>query len=86
MALRITTKRSGGVTVVRIDGRLRKQRVAELEKVCLSIAGPLCLDLANLQSVDADGIRLIFDLEAHGAAVTGVTPYIDMLLKHAPRA
>lgn len=81
MILRITTKRSGVVTVVRIDGRLRKEGVAELERVCQSIEGPFCLDLANLQSVDAEGIRAISDLEAHGVAVTGVSPYIDMLLK-----
>ncbi len=81
MVLRITTKCSGVVTVVRIDGRLCKQGVAELERACQSIEGPFCLDLANLQSVDAEGIRAISDLEAHGVAIAGVSPYIDMLLK-----
>lgn len=79
--VRITTKRTGAVTVVRIDGRLRRQCVAELEKVCRSIEGPLCLDLANLQSVDSEGARAISEIEARGAAVTGVSPYIDMVLK-----
>ncbi len=85
MGLRITTKKSGLVTVVQIDGQLRKQGAAELEKVCRSIEGPLCLDLANLQSVDADGIRTIWTLEERGAAVAGVSPYIERLLKRAVR-
>jgi hypothetical protein len=80
MGLRITTKRSGLVTVVRIDGQLRKEGVAELERVCQSIAGPLCLDLANLYSMDGDGVRAIHMLEDDGAAVAGVSPYIQKLL------
>ena len=83
MPLRIAAKQSGRVTVVRVDGRLRKRGAAELEKVCQSIVGPLCLDLANLLSVDADGARVISELEARGAAVAGVSPYVDMLLKRA---
>ncbi len=81
--VRITTKNTGSVTVVRVDGRLHKRGVAELEKVCRSIEGPLCLDLANLQSVDADGARSIANIEAGGAAITGVSPYIEILLKRA---
>ncbi len=81
--VRITTKKTGTVTVVQIDGRLKKNNVAELERACRSIEGPLCLDLANLHSVDTVGARAICDIEAGGAAVTGVSPYIDMLLKRA---
>ena len=83
MGLRITTKPGGLVTVVRIDGQLRKKGVAELERVCQSIEGPLCLDLANLHSVDGDGIRAISMLEDRGAAVAGVSPYIQKLLDRA---
>jgi hypothetical protein len=83
MGLRITTNRSGLVTVVRIDGQLRKEGVAELKRVCQSIDGPLCLDLANLYSADGDGIRAIHMLEDHGAAVAGVSPYIQRLLDRA---
>ncbi len=81
--IRITTQQSGGLTVVRIDGRLRKEGAVELEKLCGSIEGPLCLDLANLQSIDAHGVRTISELEAKGAAVTGVSPFIAMLLKRS---
>jgi hypothetical protein len=83
MGLRITTKRSGLVTVVRIDGQLRKEGVAELERVCRSIDGPLCLDLANLYSVDGDAVRAVRMLEDSGAAVAGVSPYIQKLLNRA---
>jgi len=71
------------VTVVRIDGQLRKEGVAELEKVCQAIEGALCLDLANLHSVDGDGIRAIRMLEEHGAAVAGLSPYVQRLLNRA---
>jgi len=80
MNLRITTKQSAVVTVVQVDGDLRGQGVGELEKVCQSIGGPFCLDLADLQSVDAEGVRAIHALEDRGAAVTGVSRYIQKLL------
>ena len=80
MNLRITTKQSAVVTVVQVDGDLRGQGVGELEKVCQSIAGPFCLDLADLQSVDAEGVRAIHALADRGAAVTGVSRYIQKLL------
>ena len=83
MDLRITTKQSGTVTVVQIAGDLRKQGATELEKVCHSIAGPVCLDLANVQSMDEDGIRAIHALEDHGAAVAGISPFIQKLLERA---
>ena len=83
MCLRITTRRSGQVTVVQIYGQLRKDGVPELQRACESIEGPLCLDLANLQSIDAEGARSIVMLQEHGAAVAGVSPYIDLRLKRA---
>ncbi len=83
MNLRITTKERGGVTVVQIDGELREQGVTELERVCGAIAGPVCLDLANLQSIDTAGIRTLHTLEDHGAAVAGVSPYIQKLLERS---
>jgi hypothetical protein len=81
--LRITTKPRGGVTVVQVDGDLHQQGVTEFEKVCGSITGPLCLDLANLQSIDVAGVRAVHALETRGAAVTGVSPYIQKLLQRA---
>ncbi len=83
MTLRIAAKRRGAVTVVRIDGQLRKAGVTELEKVCQSIEGPVCLDLVNLQSIDSEGVEALAALEARGAAVVGVSPYVEMLLKRS---
>jgi anti-anti-sigma factor len=83
MNLRITTKQRRGVTVVQVDGDLDKQGVTEFEKACASITGPLCLDLANLQSIDAAGVHIVQALEDRGAAVTGVSPYIQKLLERA---
>jgi anti-anti-sigma regulatory factor len=85
MKLRITTRQSGVVTIVQIDGELRDRGVAELEKVCGSIQGPLCLDLANLQSIGEDGIRTIHALEGRGVAVAGESPYVRKLLQRIDR-
>jgi len=81
MTLRIETRRSGVLTIVRIDGQLRKAGVAELTRVCHAIDGPVCLDLVNVQSIDSEGVQALTTLEARGAALVGVSPYVDRLLK-----
>ncbi|HVM94862.1 MAG TPA: hypothetical protein VMT89_00670 [Candidatus Acidoferrales bacterium] len=84
MGLRITTKGRGQVTIIQIDGQLAADGVPELEKACAAVEGPLCLDLANLLSTDAAGVRAIHELEHRGAAVVGVLPYIQKLLDAKP--
>jgi anti-anti-sigma regulatory factor len=83
MDIRITAKQRGAVTIIQIDGDLRQPGVSELEKTCQSVVAPLCLDLANLQSIDAAGVRAIRALEDRGAAVVGVSRYIQKLLERA---
>jgi hypothetical protein len=80
MRLRITARQSGVVTVVQIDGELFEPGVPELERVCRRIRGPLCLDLANLQSIDAEGVQSIRAFEVQGAALAGASPYVKKLL------
>jgi len=80
MKRRIITKRCGTVTVVRVDGDLRGREATELKKICGSITAPLCLDLANLQSINAIGIETVHVLEEQGVAVVGVRPSIQRLL------
>ncbi len=73
------------MTLVQVAGDLRRQGVTELERVCEGISGPLCLDLINLQSIDAAGVRTIHTLEGRGAAVAGVSPYVRKLLERIGR-
>lgn len=81
MGLRITTKRGAAVTVLQIDGRLDKHVVGELASACAACELPVCLDLAHLQAVDAEGAAAIRVLESRGATVVGVSPYVEKLLR-----
>ena len=81
MGYRIEIQKSDGATVLQVAGILGGRGLSELEKLCRESLGPLCLDLANLQSVDAEGIRLIQQLELQGVALLGASPYLRLLLK-----
>jgi len=80
MLLRITQTTEDSTTVIRIDGRLVGDGVAELARVVQAAAPPLALDLTHLQRADADGIALLQALVDAGAQLRGVSPYIALLL------
>ena len=79
MALRITTE-TDVRTVVHVDGRLAVENVAELERVCRPLKGPITLNLTNLLSVDDRGIKAVREIEKRGAEIVGASPYIQLLL------
>ena len=80
MPIRITKESEGRDTIVRIDGRLRRKSVAELEKACESFEGRLTLDLSGLRFADADGARILNHLVSHGTLLRGVSPYVQLLM------
>ena len=80
MLLRITQTTEGHTTVIRIDGQLVGDGVAELARVSQAAVPPLALDLTHLQQADADGIALLKALADAGAHLRGVSPYIALLL------
>ena len=81
MSLRITRTSDSHQTVLRIDGQLDCENVAELTKEFRDIDGPLALELSGLQSADADGVAILLDLALLGAKIRGESPYIELLLK-----
>ncbi len=81
MALRITRTTAGTVTTLKIDGDLMREGVAELEKTCESVDGPVDLDLSELMRAEAEGIQALKNLRDGGARLLGVSPYIELLLK-----
>jgi len=85
MLLRITPQHEGALTVIAIDGRLVRDGVAELERLCQGVTPPLALDLTYLQRVDAEGISLLNALVDAGAQLRGVSPYIALLLGRSRR-
>ena len=80
MAFRITTS-VGKVTTLKIDGEFAREGVAELEKACASVDGPLDLDLSELVKADAEGVRALKNLIGSGARLVAASLYMELLLK-----
>ena len=68
-------------TVIRIEGDLRVEEIEELDRVAGEAGGPLVLDLTNLGSADAEGLRVLASLMKRGAELRGASPYIQMRLE-----
>ena len=80
MRLRITETKEGSAKVIRIEGELLAEGVSELERVCQEAAAPLRLDVTELRLVDSSGISSIRSLAEEGAQLSGLSPYIKLLL------
>jgi hypothetical protein len=52
----------------------------ELERLCRETTGRLALDLSNLRSSGPGGVQLIRELVAQGVEISGVTPYMGLIL------
>ena len=80
MTLRITTVPGKNKTTIRVEGRLAAEGVEELQKEIQLVAGPVYLDLSDLQSADAEGVRALRSLSGASAKIVGASPYIHQLL------
>ena len=84
MGIRIIKTSNDRETVLRVDGQLRAENVAELTKEQRSVEGPLVLDLSNLQSADEAGVDVLLELISTGTRIRGASPYIELLLNSKP--
>ena len=80
MDSRISSRRDGTGTVVRIEGRLDATAVPALLAECRSVGHPLRLDLSGLLSADADGVRALRALRDQATEFLGMSPYIRQLV------
>ena len=81
MTLRITTiPGKNNQTTIRLEGRLAAEGVEDLQREIDSVAGPVDLDLSDLQSADPEGVRALRSFSTKGAKLVGVSPYIRQLL------
>ena len=80
MSVYIKRESDGPDTIVRVDGRLCKENVADLEGECESFEGRLTLELSGLTFTDDDGVRILNHFASRGAHMHGVSPYIRLLL------
>jgi anti-anti-sigma regulatory factor len=81
MTLRIFVEIDEGQATVALHGRLTADEVPEVEKVASSQDRPLRIDLAQLTSVDSDGLQALRRLCERGARVTDASPFIEMMLE-----
>jgi len=80
MTLYIACESDSGIRVVRLEGWLDDETVAELDRVVSGESGPLRLELSELRSADKAGLDALRALRAAGAALVGASPYIRLLL------
>lgn len=80
MPLRVTVSAREDLTVIRVDGRLTGDGVAELDRACGAARRPLVLDLTHLTTADGAGVVTLRRLAGEGTHLLGVSPYIALLL------
>ena len=85
MTIRIERRETPDGVIVELHGWLREDVLGELESVCESLPGPLCLDLSCLKGADQAGL-LALQVRAHaGARLQGMSPYIRVVLDSESR-
>ena len=63
-----------------VAGRLVGEGAGELSRVCTGSPRPLRIDLSGLLQADELGLSLLRSLRDSGAGLTGVSPFISLLL------
>lgn len=81
MGVRIARISEADRTVLRVDGRLRRENVGELTNELQDVDGAVVLDLGGLQSADLDGVATLLEIAAQGIELRGASSYIELLLK-----
>ncbi len=82
--LRISKTRRKNVTVVHVEGRLSGDGVEELERECTEAGAPLELDLSALLTADEVGLAVLRSLRNSGAALSGASRFLQLLIEGAP--
>lgn len=84
--VRISVSTRSSSFIVKVDGALTREGLAEFEKVVSQCEGALCLELSELRSLDDDCLTAIQGLLTNGAQIVGASPYMALLIKAAPDA
>ena len=64
--IHISVSTTGASSVIKVDGALMHEGLAELERVIAPLEGPLRLDLSELRSLDEEGLAAIQALGGGG--------------------
>ena len=81
--LRITRLASKGRLTLKLEGQLLEPWVSTVRDACTQSgqrSGPLCLDLAAVNYVDAAGVCLLCDLMREGIELAACSSFVGELL------
>jgi hypothetical protein len=67
--------------VLHIAGRLEAAGVSELDTLARDTTGPVLLDVMNLDGADEEGLTALRRLQAEGASLRGIQPYLALRLR-----
>ena len=81
MTLRIVAEVERQGPVIALHGWLGAAEVAELEQAAAAAGRPPRIELGQLAGIDAAGARALRAQRDKGAALTGATPYIALLIE-----
>ena len=76
MTLKIEKYSDGSSTTFRLIGRMRAERLPELEKQIRESESKIALDLEDLNLVDVEAVRFLGSCEAAGITLLNCSPYI----------
>ena len=71
---------------MRVEGWLDADGSAELEGVMAGLTGRVSVELSELKSADEAGLSSLRGLWGRGVTLTGVSPYLRLLLGRRPRS
>jgi len=81
VALRILVDGTPPAQTVRLEGRLSRELLPELERALAGRGDPLPrVDLTHLTSADPEGVAALRILRTRGAEIRGASPYLRLLL------
>lgn len=70
---------------LRVEGRLSRDEVGELEQLIGNDPAATCLDLASLRSADATGLAVLRRLRAEGVTFSDLSPHLALRIGQGAR-
>jgi anti-anti-sigma regulatory factor len=88
--LRITVEKNDGVIIFRLEGKLKGEWVAELERCWIyarntSPTRQLCIDLSSVDFVDESGRALLVRMVSEGANFCATNPMMASFVNEIKR-
>jgi len=84
MTLRVEVLKEAGPRTVTLVGRLDVESLAAFAVTAAGLAPGARCDLTELKSTDDVGVAVLAQLRERGVELVGASPYLELLLEHAP--